>query len=157
VNKNSSRSTPAAIELRASERNRPSPIAVAGKSKRDQLSTDAGVLELSRAASESVKPVNDLESMLMDQMAALHNCAMRMIRTASLAPDATQMARLSNSSFRAMEVFQAGALVLHRLRNGGQQVVTVQHVTIATGGQAVIAGSVGARRREGHQNGRSTP
>ncbi len=48
-----------------------------------------------------------------------------------------------------MSVFQDGLLTLQRLRTGGNQTVTVQHVNVAAGAQAVI-GSVqtgGAKRR----------
>jgi len=49
-----------------------------------------------------------------------------------------------------MSTFQQGLLTLQRLRTGGQQVVTVQHVQVNEGGQAVVAGSVegGARKRK---------
>ena len=35
-----------------------------------------------------------------------------------------------------------GAATLHRVRHGGRQVVSVQHVKVAGGGQAVVAGNV---------------
>ena len=38
---------------------------------------------------------------------------------------------------------QRAALTLLRMRNGGRQVVTVQHVNIS-GGQAIVAGAVSA-------------
>ena len=41
-----------------------------------------------------------------------------------------------------MTAFQQGLLTLQRLRTGGQQVVTVQHVQVNEGGQAVVAGKV---------------
>ena len=51
---------------------------------------------------------------------------------------------------RLMETCQRGALTLDRLRNGGRQVVQVQHVTVGDGGQAVVAGTVqGGTRQAG--------
>lgn len=41
-----------------------------------------------------------------------------------------------------METFQRAALTLERLRNGGRQTVVVQHVDVANGGRAVVAGTV---------------
>jgi len=41
-----------------------------------------------------------------------------------------------------MGSFQDGLATLHKLRNGGKQVVTVQHVQVKDGGQAVVAGNV---------------
>ena len=61
-----------------------------------------------------------------------------------------QATRLASASARMMTAFQQGLLTLQRLRTGGQQVVTVQHVQVNEGGQAVVAGSVesGARKRK---------
>jgi hypothetical protein len=41
-----------------------------------------------------------------------------------------------------MESFNQGLLTLDRLRNGRRQVVTVQHVTVGPGGQAIVTGEV---------------
>ena len=62
-----------------------------------------------------------------------------------------EAARMMNASARAMGAFNDAALTLQRLRTGGQQVVTVQHVTIKDGGQAVVAQTMktGARKRRG--------
>jgi len=38
-------------------------------------------------------------------------------------------------------------LALQKLRTGGGQTVTVQHVTVGDGGQAIVAGKVGGSRR----------
>ena len=46
-----------------------------------------------------------------------------------------------------LAAFAQGALALDRLRNGNRQVVTVQHVTVADGGQAVVAGAVTTGKR----------
>ena len=48
---------------------------------------------------------------------------------------------------RLMSVFQDGLLTLERLRTGGNQTVTVQHVNVQPGAQAVT-GSVGKSRGE---------
>jgi hypothetical protein len=61
--------------------------------------------------------------------------------------------RLANAAARLMESFRDGFLALHRMRSGGQQVVTVQHVTVQ-GGQAIVAGNIdrGTRTVGGGQN-----
>jgi len=50
---------------------------------------------------------------------------------------------MANVAARLMEAYQRAALTLLRMRNGGRQVVTVQHVSIS-GGQAIVAGAVSA-------------
>jgi len=46
--------------------------------------------------------------------------------------------RLMNASARMMKAFQDGMIALHKIRTGGQQTMTVQHVSVSDGGQAVI-------------------
>jgi hypothetical protein len=58
---------------------------------------------------------------------------------------AVDQVRLLNAGARLVEVFQKGALALHKIRTGGKQTVVVQHVNVTNGGQAVVAGSVKGR------------
>ena len=44
-----------------------------------------------------------------------------------------------------MDVCQKGLTAVHKVRNGGQQTVTVQHVQIGNGGQAVVNGTANIR------------
>jgi hypothetical protein len=53
-----------------------------------------------------------------------------------------EAARSAGAAARLLDAFQRGALALDRLRNGGRQTVVVQHVSVAEGGQAVVAGAV---------------
>ena len=56
--------------------------------------------------------------------------------------------RLANTAARLMSTFQEGMLTLQKLRTGGKQTVTVQHVSVQSGAQVAI-GNVqnGGRRR----------
>ena len=74
-------------------------------------------------------------------------------RTAQqLNPDAlADAARSGAVAARLLSAFSQGALALDRLRHGARQTVTVQHVTVEDGGQAVVAGSVN------QGGGRATP
>src|ERR1017187_5454211 len=55
--------------------------------------------------------------------------------------------------------YQAGFFTLQKIRTGGKQTVVVQHVRVADGGQAVIAGSMktGGPRGGGRRKMSSTP
>jgi len=44
-----------------------------------------------------------------------------------------------------MEIAQRATLTIHRLRTAGTQTMVVQHVQVGDGGQAVVAGQIGAR------------
>ena len=69
-----------------------------------------------------------------------------------------QVTRLAGATARMMTTFQQGLLTLQRMRTGGQQVVTVQHVEVRDGGQAIVAGKMtgggGPGKRTGGGRGR---
>lgn len=55
--------------------------------------------------------------------------------------------RCAVAGAKVLGASQQAARTLKYLRDGGRQVVTVQHVTVEAGGQAVVAGTVKRRRR----------
>ena len=133
--------------------------------ERLNLAEDAGVLTLAVDAAETVQAQNSLEKMLAHQMAAAHGAAMRLVSRAesemgrceyegSRARHEGQLSatRLLNTAGRLMSSFQDGMATLHKIRRGGRQVVTVQHVQVSDGGQAVVAGTIGPSRG-GHKEG----
>src|SRR5689334_8666202 len=104
--------------------------------------------------------------MLAHEIAAAHALAMKFVAkseqmlgfvtswdtTARQQVSSIEASRLANSAARMMESFNQGLLTLDRMRNGRQQLVTVQHVNVGDGGQAIVAGEVspgGSRRRGG--------
>ena len=85
-------------------------------------------------------------------MAGAHFTAMRLIEKSAgdkLQPG--EVARFTNAAARMIDVYQNGCLVLQKLKTKGTQRVVVQYqqVTVNEGGQAVVAGRVGARVRRG--------
>jgi hypothetical protein len=48
---------------------------------------------------------------------------------------------------RTMAIYQQEMLAGQRLQSGGTQRIIVQHVTVEDGGQAVVAGEVGSRKK----------
>ena len=110
-------------------------------------------------AAESIGAENSLEKMLAHQMAVSHGTSMRLMDRA-LSYDAggramreghsVEACRLANTAAWLMSSLQDGLLTLQQLRTGGRQTVTVQHVNVQSGAQAVI-GDVrtgGRKRRE---------
>lgn len=111
-------------------------------------------LELGIDAAESIGASNSLEKMLAHQAAVAHESALRFADRAlsyehGTAGDQVEACRCANTAARLMSAFQGAMLTLQKLRTGGNQTVTVQHVNVAPGGQAVI-GNV----RPGGANGR---
>ena len=118
----------------------PDAIAMDASAHRLELVSTLGneVAAMALDTAETVGAANTLERMFSHQLAALHNAAMTMFSKASLASDPVASARTMNLAIRAAEVFQRGAINFKRLRGGGQQVMRIEHVNIAPGGQAVI-------------------
>ena len=107
-------------------------------------------------AAESIQAENSLEKMLAHQMAVAHQVAMTFADKALTScqqhgkgADSVDATRYANTAARLMSTYQDAMLTLQRVRSGGSQTVTVQHVTVAQGGQAVIGnvGTGGSRRR----------
>ena len=160
-----------ALEYRSTV-DRPDCVAIEASRDRLELADKAGALEMGLDLADTIQADNSMEKMLVHQMAAAHNSAMRMIavvnrRVESMANtnQLTNMqdierqnietCRLAGTATRMMSVFQQGMLPLQRVRTGGEQRVVVeqhQYVTrVEDGGQAVIGPKV--RTRGGVRNG----
>lgn len=89
-----------------------------------------------------IHPHDEIEGMLAMQMIAVHNAAMEAMRLALL-PGRTQLLRDSdtNSSVKMMKIFMTLVETLRKYRGGGEQKMTVEHVHVNQGGQAIV-GSV---------------
>jgi hypothetical protein len=124
-----------------------------------ELAGGADVLAMTVDVADTIRAETSLERMLAGQLAALHMLAMKNAATASsfvnkaadiCAPTQqrqianVEAARSANAAARATEAFQRGLLTLDKLRNGGRQTVVVQHVNVANGGKAVVAGAMQA-------------
>ena len=136
------------------------PDMLAAEATEHRLSLTAGVsnaaLTLALDTSESIGASDALERNLAHQMAAAHAVGMAMLAkahsfTMTAATWATEgrqqmqsveAARMGTAAARLLDASQRAALTLERLRSGGRQVVTVQHVTVGEGGRAVVAGTV---------------
>ena len=158
-----------ALEYRSTV-DRPDCVAIEASRDRLELADKAGALEMGLDLADTIQADNSMEKMLVHQMAAVHNSAMRMTalvnrRMESMANDRLTMqnierhnietCRLAGTAARMMNTFQQGMLTLQRVRTGGEQRVVVeqhQYVTrVEDGGQAVIGPKVrtrgGAQRR----------
>jgi hypothetical protein len=134
--------------------NNPDYVTVDASRDRLALASGAGVLEMALDASDTVDPKNSLEKMLVHQMAVLHRQMMRLstrmedlsiVRSEGFQQRNVEVCRLGSTVARLAVAYQAGFLALQRARSGGRQVVTVQHVHVGDGGQAVIAAKIGSK------------
>lgn len=106
------------------------------------------------AALTGIGPKDELEGMLAAQLIAAHNCAMECYRR-SMIGEQTLEGRTENLSQanKLSRTFAALIEALNRHRGKGHQKVTVEHVHVYSGGQAVVGvvggdGGGGKRKSE---------
>jgi hypothetical protein len=85
-----------------------------------------------------IAPQDGVEALLATQMAAVHIATMRHSRQMAGA-DIIERLELQERVFNKLaRTFTTQMEALRKYRNGGKQTVTVQHVNIEDGGQAIV-------------------
>ena len=87
---------------------------------------------------EGIKPKDQVEGMLAAQMLATHNAIMNCFRIANSSLSIDVMNAILNSANKLVRSYAAQMEALNRYRGKGQQKITVEHVNINSGGQAII-------------------
>src|SRR5207302_1490063 len=106
---------------------------------------------------KGIDPRDQIEAMLAAQMAAVHNATMTFARRLARVENLPQQDSAQNAFNKLVRTFAAQVEALKRYRSGGEQKMTVQHVHVAEGGQAIVgnvnasAEGVGARKKTGEQ------
>lgn len=119
----------------------------------DGLSTGERIqrMKLALQRVNKIKPTEGIEGMLAVQMVGTHSAAMECLRRAML-PGQTVEGREQNlrHAEKLLSLYARQLEVLDKHRGKGQQKVTVEHVHIEPGGQAIV-GNVEAdgRQRQG--------
>ena len=101
-------------------------------------------------AMKNIAPRNELEGMLAAQMISTHNAAMECLRRA-MKEEQTFEGRDTNLKHAAklMAIYERQLAALDKHRGKGRQKITVEHVTVEAGGQAIVG--------EVHTEGKSQP
>jgi hypothetical protein len=91
------------------------------------------------AAMRGIKPQDEVEGMLATQMVATHAAAMECLRR-SMIQEQTFVGRESSLRHAAklLSIFAKQLETLNRNRGKGQQKMTIEHVNVAPGGQAMV-------------------
>lgn len=101
---------------------------------------------------ESIKPADGLEAMLAAQMVGTHSAAMECLRRAMVQGQSFEgrNANLSQAQ-RLMGLYARQLAALDKHRGKGQQKVTVEHIHVGAGGQAIVGnvetGAAAANRK----------
>mgnify|MGYP000087622986 CR=1 FL=1 len=101
---------------------------------------------------ESLEPADGAEGMLAAQMVGTHDAALECLRRAAL-PNQTYEGRdmALKHAHKLMSLYAKQLETLNKHRGKGQQKVTVEHVNVQAGGQAII-GTVEAGQRGKRQS-----
>ncbi len=91
------------------------------------------------AAMRGIKPQDEIEGMLATQMVATHAAAMECLRR-SMIQEQTFVGRESclRHAAKLLSIFAKQLETLNRNRGKGQQRMTIEHVYVAPGGQAMV-------------------
>lgn len=117
-----------------------SQLANAG-SKGKQVNEDS--LNFMLSVVEGIKPRDEVEAMLASQMAATQMAIMTFARRLNHVDNIQQQDSASRAFNQLARTFAAQVEALKKYRSNGEQRVTVQHVQVNEGGQAVVAGEIG--------------
>ena len=102
-------------------------------------SSDERQMDATLAAMRDLKPRDPIEGMAIGQAIACHAAAMECYRRAMI-PDQTfpGWRESLNQANKLSRTYAALMEALDRHRNKGQQRITVEHVTVNAGGQAIV-------------------
>ena len=90
------------------------------------------------AAVAGIEPRDHIEAMLAAQMAAVHNATMTFARRLTVVETLPQQDSAERAFNRLARTFVAQMEALNRHRGKGQQKMTVEHVHVHEGGQAIV-------------------
>jgi hypothetical protein len=87
---------------------------------------------------KGIAPRDQVEAMLAAQMAAIHVAMMRFARQLTHVETLPQQDSAERTLNKLARTYATQMEALKRYRTGGEQKVTVQHVSVSEGGQAIV-------------------
>jgi hypothetical protein len=105
--------------------------------------TDDQALNFLICAMKGIEPKDQLETMLAAQMAAVHMLTMKYARLLNQVDNIPQQDSAERTFNKLGRTFASQMEALKRYRTGGEQKVTVEHVTVNQGGQAIVGNVTG--------------
>jgi hypothetical protein len=106
---------------------------------------------------KGIEPRNQLEAMLAAQMAAVHMASMTFAGRLAHVDDIPQQDSAVRAFNKLTRTFAMQMEALNRYRSGAEQKVTLQHVSVAEGGQAIVGNVTQAPRENGQEKAATPP
>jgi hypothetical protein len=100
---------------------------------------------------KGIEPRDQLEAMLAAQMAAVHVATMTFARHLAHAEKIVLVDSAERAFNKLSRTFAMQMEALRRYRSDAEQKVTLQHVSVAEGGQAIIGNVTHASRKSGQE------
>ena len=100
---------------------------------------------------KGIEPRDQLEAMLAAQMAAVHMASMTFARRLAHVKGIPQQDSAERVFNKLTRTFAMQMEALKRYRAGAEQKVTLQHVSVAEGGQAIVGNVTQAPRKNGRE------
>ena len=97
-----------------------------------------GKLDFAISVITGLAPRDQVETMLAAQMAAVHMASMKFGKRLRHVQTIEEQDSTSNAFNKLTRTFTSQMEALKRYRTGGEQKVTVQHVTVSEGGNAIV-------------------
>ena len=110
---------------------------------------DDRALSFMLAAIKAIQPKDEAECMLAAQMAAVHMATMTFARRLAHVDNIPQQDSAERAFNKLARTFAVQMEALKRYRTGGEQRVTVQHVTVNEGGRAIVGAVSASAARPG--------
>lgn len=107
---------------------------------------DEAVANFMLSAIKGIGPKDPVETMLAAQMVAVHMATMTFAGRLSQVETLPQQDSAERAFNKLMRTFATQVETLKRYRTGGEQKVTVQHVSVSEGGQAIVGNFAQAPR-----------
>jgi hypothetical protein len=99
---------------------------------------DEGALNFMLSVVTGIKPKDQLEAMLAAQMAVIHTATMTFARRLANVETIERQDSAERALNKLARTFAMQMEALKRYRTGGEQKVTVQHVSVNEGGRAIV-------------------
>ncbi len=110
------------------------------------------------AVVKGVEPKDQVEAMLAAQMAAVHMATMTFARRLAHVENLPQQDSAERAFNKLARTFAAQVEALKRYRTGGEQKMTVEHVHVHQGGQAIVGNVAhGPGGGRANKNSKTTP
>jgi hypothetical protein len=106
---------------------------------------------------KGIQPRDQLEAMLAAQMAAVHIATMRSARQLADVENVPQQDSAERLFNKLARTYVTQMEALKRYRTGGEQKVTVQHVSVSEGGQAIVGNVTQAARETAKKKAAAPP